>query len=163
MQNMETHFNPTIPSFDPKPLARVFEETTLQHLFERVQQLSEIARILQKTVPQELMQHLQVINIQSDQLILAIDHANWGFTIRYEEESILKALHHYPKYRMLKKIRCRIQLLNTCVEAARIAPPRDPISKTSANILQAAAENIQDPELKNSLLRLAAQQPSHSK
>jgi hypothetical protein len=153
MASMKTHF-------EPKTLYRVFEQIDLHDLFKKAQSLHELNKNFHKVLPPELILHLQVINIDANEIIVATDSANWSLNFRFQESLVLQSLHAaFPQYRNFKKIRCRICPSLDFAKETAPTPKKSsafvPISKQSAKLIQLTADAIKDPRLKKSLLQLA--------
>ncbi len=125
------------------------------HVIQRSQSLITFQVHLAKILPPPLIDHVQVISLNNDRLMLAADSAVWASQLRHRRNAILR--------HMTSLSRNQLQQLEIKVSPLYAPPLIRSINRhlpaAAGQNLERAARSIDDPGLAAALCRLA----SHSK
>ncbi|ERL50716.1 hypothetical protein BJB45_06170 [Halomonas huangheensis] len=119
----------------------------MAHLIEKAQ------NHLREQLSAELAEHLFVGGYESGRLTLITDGAAWLTRLRYEQPRLLQLLHQLPEFQAVTGFHLKVRP----VRPARI-PPRQSrhLSANAGNEVSSCAADVDDPELKRALERLAS-------
>ena len=123
-------------------------------LIQRAKQLNVLNRWLQNRLPEAVRQHVRVVNLAGDTLVLAADNPAWASRLRCLVPELLQPLNNEHGTTGLHRIRVRVAIPQHSIEPRR--PPRPAISEGSAAYLKNVANHTDDPDLKSVLLRLSS-------
>ncbi len=117
-------------------------------------QLARIDQLLKSTLPVAAHQHIQAAHVDDRELVVTSDSPAWSTRLRLHLNDMLYMLDQYTDYGITS---IRIRLLKNRHPAKAETTAKKPVylSELSSQAIEQTAENISDPELKNSLLRLA--------
>jgi hypothetical protein len=136
----------------PRSLQLLLGSGASAGLLEHVHYLQTLNEQLCACVAPDTASHVQVADLNADRLLIHADSAAWATRLRYLAPQILRCLHRVPSLTALRRIDIRV---------SPVAQPATPalhpalLSRTSAAILETAADGIADPALRNALQRLA--------
>jgi hypothetical protein len=120
-------------------------------LVQKARRLADLTTLLRQYLGAPLSDHTWVGAITSDTLVLVTDGSAWVTRLRYQQHEILKLVSHETGL-PLRRLRMRI----TPTQAKSMQTPRRrALSADAARRLEASAADIQDPDLRRALLRLA--------
>jgi len=108
--------------------------------------------VVRQALPAFLSEHCFDCVIKGNGLLIYTDASVWASQIRFYRPDLLDAVRSYP-YAIINHIHIRISVPDL-PKHSRLRNPKTPSGKTIGNI-EAAARTSSDPELSDSLLRLA--------
>lgn len=124
--------------------------------------LAQYTRILDKVLPIECRNHVQVANIRQQNLMLITDSPVWTTRLRQLSPQILQFLHdnNIENTQMIHHIQIstRYQNNDTNKQAAHLkkSQHKPVISEKTSHLLSQSANTIDNQQLKNALLRVAS-------
>lgn len=139
-----------------KSLANILAATNngLQPLFIHAHRLQMLNRTLRGALGEPLGPHVSISNIREDTAIVSAESSAWLTQLKYLAPTVLHILQGQKGFESLRKVQFKVQPDSQTPEDTR--PPRQAsLSPSGANILNSAAEGIQDPDLAEALRRLA--------
>lgn len=141
----------------PLRISKLLKSGAQSRLLARARLLVELDAQLQTLLAAPLQQHCRVLALREPVLVLAADSPVWAARLRFHAPQLVRQF-SLPRSMQLRSIRVRVRPPEV---DATTAPPRKPVGccgHRGAVAIQRAAENISDPELKTSLLKLANRQ-----
>jgi hypothetical protein len=138
-----------------KPITSILQspKNQLNKLVVKVNQLRILNQSLSAILESKLAKHCQIANFENGALTIVADNSSWAARIRYMAPDLMKKLRPRPEFSELKSIRSIIQLNH--IKATKKAPRQKPsLSSNSADLIQSIAQEMENKELKDALLRL---------
>lgn len=119
--------------------------------------LRQLLRITRDAVPAPMRPHVLACAVRDRTLVVFTDTGAWGSQLRFIQPAILDALEQVTGHR-LQQVRFKVQQADS--DPATRAPDRSAtqdreISDRSRAVIESAAAGISDPQLADSLRRLA--------
>jgi hypothetical protein len=137
-----------------RPIQTTFgQRGTLHAISSHARQLESLQRIIQACLNEPLCSHVQLANYRKGLLILQTDSPVWASKLRYLVPELRKQCQLHPSFQSLRDIRILVAPFRA--EPRPVQRPQPRLSAASRQILESTAENINDPGLKASLLRLS--------
>ncbi len=153
MKQMHTyHYNKFAQ--DPHPIKDMLGKSTFQALMRKAQRIQSANALLQGMLPEDLAPYCRLMNIAFDTAVIETSNANIATRLRYMTRELLNSLRYHDFLRNIKKIKVKVHT------PARKKPPQpqrqvNPISGKSGDLIRESAESIDNPSLRDSLLKLA--------
>lgn len=138
---------------DPKPISKLLSDHPLSGLISKAKKIVMLNQIFMQIVPIDMASHCQIINYDNDSIIVEVENAAFATRLRYSERLLIEQLRRYPLIGNLKCLQYRIQKTQPINETS--PTNKKSLTPKSRRIIQDLAENLQSPELKESLLKLA--------
>ena len=123
-----------------------------KNILDKMKLLNGLTKELRAILPEPLSSHCLVANIDEYSITLSTDTSAWSARLRFLEASIRA---HLQKTVGPKDWKIRYRLAAPATNAGRYVPHKANLSEESRNRLAEASESIQDPNLKQILLRLS--------
>ncbi len=138
---------------EPNCISTVIKKDgTLTLLCKKTDLIQSANRILTQILPQPLHEHCQVANINNRVITISTDNAVWATQLRYQHQTITKALQASPNFKQIEFVKIRLSPPKT----QKVKPCRTPLmSATVSDTINASANSVTNPQLKEALLRLA--------
>ena len=134
------------------PCAEILQNAA-QPLLERARRLQRLEQAVLRLLPEDLTAHCSVINLKNETLILGVRSPAWAARLRFVAPDFLRQL------------QCQLSLVASAIDV-RVIPETldiqpvsrkpDGISLCNATLLAQTAEDVDHPELREALYRLAA-------
>jgi len=134
------------------PCAKILQNAR-QPLLKRARSLQRMEQAVLRLLPEDLAGHCSVMNLKREILILGVRSSAWAARLRFAAPELLKQL------------QCQLSL-NVAAIDVRVIPEKldiqpasrkaASISLDNANLLAQTAEDVDHPELREALYRLAA-------
>jgi hypothetical protein len=140
----------------PLRISKLLKSGAQSRLLARARLLVDLDAQLQTLLAAPLQQHCRVLALREPVLVLAADSPVWAARLRFHAPQLIRQF-SLPRSMQLRSIRVRVRPPEVCATTV----PRKPMGccgQRGAAAIQRAAENISDPELKTSLLKLASRQ-----
>jgi hypothetical protein len=132
----------------PTPLGNlIFRHGPLRHWMEDVREQSALLEKLLAQLPPAFRPHCAGVRADGDTLVVFADSPGWATRLRYESPRILPGVG-------FRNLRIRVTPPATAAPQATRGTPTLPA--TAAALLRETAAGIADPDLADTLLRLAA-------
>ncbi|MGY8814519.1 MAG: DciA family protein [Gammaproteobacteria bacterium] len=125
---------------------------TLGNLYSQSLEILKLQKIICDTLGHPLSNHLHLSHVNSDTLLLYTDSPTWAAKIRFSATEIIKIVNQFTSFQKVTTIRVKI---NPSLCIVTDSENRILISSSTADHLEKVAENIDDYEIKSSLLKLA--------
>lgn len=139
---------------DPKSLRECLDTAGLAGLLKRSKEITALSEALAKFLPEALISHYQVLNIEQDTAVLIVDSAAFSTRLRYLMPDLLKELHKISHLSHIDNIYCRVMPKTFEKSAEVIKKIVEPLSSETQDLLEKTAENIKHPKLKAALSKL---------
>ncbi|MEX2524691.1 MAG: DUF721 domain-containing protein [Gammaproteobacteria bacterium] len=133
------------------------KSSDIHSLYRHAQKLINVQKTLNDTLPSPLNEHVTVANLVNDTLTIYTDSAAWAARLRFTIPDMLKSLRQNDKYTSVKTIRIKVQPHEKKPQPSRSFQKLS-ISTDTAILLKHVADTIDDPELRESLLKLSRNQ-----
>lgn len=127
--------------------------STLQDFVKKAESLLQINRYVLSKLDPILAAQCQVTALQDNILILTTHSATFGHQLRFMSPELLSILRQNPKWSALKAIQIKVRPTVEMDESPTLSLKKHPVSHQSANHIQAMAQEISAPKLRQSLLR----------
>ena len=92
-------------------------------------------------------------NIKAEIAVLFVNSSAWATRLRYNIPTILDALNNNLNFKTIKTIRIKVKHPEI-TKSSKIKKPLS-LSKNTAQLLQDTANDINDPELSNCLIKIS--------
>jgi len=131
----------------------------------QAKKLTEFKQLLSNILPIECLKHVEVANIRNQNLMLITDSPVWTTRLRQLSPQILDFIHKNAQKGKNLEIIHHVQISTRYLTAAEtqsqdtksIKQKPMPISQKTAELLSQSANSINDPQLRQALLRMAKQ------
>lgn len=139
------------------PLYKVLlgKKGEVEHLVTQTNELKRLTRLLQAELNPSLAPHCHVARLTPPHLTVVVDSPAWSTRLRYQSTGLLRQLAR--KHQIFQDV-THIEIKIYPARLQRRTPssvPRD-ISPGAATVITDMANSIDDPGLKQALLRLAS-------
>jgi hypothetical protein len=134
-----------------KPLLEIQTGGSSAGLVERALLLQALDRQLRQYLPDDVAGQCSLANVHPDKLVFLTTSSTWKARLRLHEGDLVAAARQ-----------CGLQIDRVVVKVATMQPvspetaSRKPLSNTAREHLRAAAQSIEDPQLRAQLLALAS-------
>ena len=139
------------------PLYKVLlgKKGEVEHLVTQTNELKRLTRLLQAELNPSLAPHCHVARLTPPQLTIVVDSPAWSTRLRFQSPALLRQLTR--KHQIFQGV-THIEIKIYPARLQRRAPPSAPrhISPDAATVITDMAGSIDDPGLKQALLRLAS-------
>jgi len=128
----------------------------------QAKKLDQYTRILQKVLPIECREHVQVANIRQQNLILITDSPVWTTRLRQLSPTILQLIRENSAgdEQIIHHVQISTRYHNNATDEqwqhAEKSRPIPKISEKTAELLSQSANSIDHQQLKDALLRVAS-------
>lgn len=139
-----------LPARSPAALLR--EEKPLRALFNEAQRIDQLQQLLASQLQPAAREHCHVASWREGRLLLIVTDGHWATRLRYQQARLLRQLKGFEAFAGLERIVFKVQPSFT-PSSAPMTEGR--LSTTAAESLQATAETVSDPRLREALERLA--------
>lgn len=121
-------------------------------LYKKANTILEINNKLKKCLDPSLHDYFELANIKNDVATLLVCSSTWATRLRYNIPAILDAFNNQLNLTSIKTIRIKVKKIIPTTDSEK-----EPLSlsKNSAQILIDVANNSEDPELRECLLKLS--------
>lgn len=142
-----------VKRFPAQPMSRLMNIGRLAPLIDRAQLIEGVQEHLHQRLPAELAEHVFVGGFHEGKLTLLTDRAAWLTRLRYEQRLLLELVQQYPGLESTTGLRLKVRPIRPSK-----APMRQPrhLPALAADELNSCAETVEDPRLRDALLRLAS-------
>lgn len=134
------------------------ENHDLQSLFAKVKLLEVLNQKVAACLDVNLVQYCQVANVVNQKLILVAANGSIATQIRFQNQDLLRKLKKDPLLKDIQAIECKVRPVTTN-PATRLPPNTDDnkpfLSHATADIIHAMADAIEDPKIREIMLRIA--------
>lgn len=130
----------------------------VQRMAGRIDDITRLRALWRRVVPAPLCNHTEPLRYEAGALTVRANSPAWGSRLRQQEDDIARRLRAEPMLAALRAITVRVTPPDAApapVAQARHGGPPKP-SAAAAGLLRDLAEHVKDPNLRDSLLRLAA-------
>jgi hypothetical protein len=134
------------------PAALLREAKPLKALFHQAQRLDLLQRLLESQLQPAARAHCRVASWREGCLLLIVTDGHWATRLRYQQRRLLRQLQTHEEFATLTKIQLKVQ--PPTVERHATNPPMT-LSDSAAENIQATADGVRDPRLREALERLA--------
>ncbi|MGD8576364.1 MAG: DUF721 domain-containing protein [Thiohalophilus sp.] len=140
----------------PIPLYKLLrgEKNQLADLVTTARELRQLDNLLSTVLDQPLTDHCRIARYDAETLVIQVDSPVWSSRLRYYIPTLLQELkQNIQSLQGLKSIKLHVAPI---LPAPAEKPPANrEISPAASRDIQAMAEAIEDPDLREALLRLA--------
>jgi hypothetical protein len=137
--------------------AIVTQNSTLRQLFRQAAAYRELGLGIKALLDEPLRRHIQVATVQGDTLILIADSPAWAAKLRYLTSDLRRRIAENTVFPEVRSIRVRVAKSGVPRQPDARRPKR-PLSKLAVEELRCQAESLEDPVLREALLRLILRQ-----
>ncbi|MFT3741503.1 MAG: DciA family protein [Gammaproteobacteria bacterium] len=151
---------PSQSSHIPREAPKTFDKSLrpyrwFQQLQVGCQAYLRLQSAFQKAAPLEYRQHCYPVKYENSHLYLESQQPEWVLRLRFDEKVLVKALGIYSEFRGITRVICTVNPLMVKSQPAIRKP--NPISASSARLIQEMAGDVKDEALKKALLKLGRQ------
>lgn len=126
----------------------------LEGLITHAKRLRRLQGQYQQAVPENLAKNCHVANFQQGQLTLCCQSSAWAMRLRLEKDQLLATLKSVSTFRSIDNIQVITQPASQPIEKKENID-KIPMSPESARAISQMADSMNDPRLRDSLMRLA--------
>lgn len=148
----------------PRPLYKLLqgERTRLADLVTTTRRLRQLNQHLSAVLDVPLTDHCQVARYDTEQLIIQVDSPVWASRLRYYIPTLLQELkQNIPDLQGLKSI--KMHVAPAAPAPVEKSPEKREITPAASQNIQAMAETIDDPALREALQRLGRSRRTEDK
>lgn len=128
----------------------------IAHLVTKAKQLGKLNQEFLKFVPTPVNQHVELANIQGNQIFVIADSPAWAAKLRYMSQTIIPSLNKNIQYfQYVKRISVSSRPVSYPKNTSQKRQQRQ-ISTSAKACLLEMADSLEDGKLKTSLYRLAS-------
>jgi hypothetical protein len=139
----------------PRNLGAFLPVNVLNRVGVRLDEASRLTALWRRYAPAPLVEHVRPIRYATGVLTLDARSAAWASRLRHRQQELLAQLRAEPCFRALRALRIRVRpTAGSPPPAAAPQPTR--LSIQAAQHVSAAAQGIDDPQLRAALARLGA-------
>lgn len=126
----------------------------MQRLLAHARHIDQWSKRLQRILPGPIAANCQVINITDSALVIQVNSSAWATKLRLFVPKLEKAI----KASGLQTVSLKVATPTTAnKKAIEVSEPRQPLTAEASRTISQTAETINDKNLREALLRLAAQ------
>jgi hypothetical protein len=137
--------------------AIVTQNSILRQLFRQAATHRKLDLHIKHLLEEPLRGHIQLAVIRKDTLILTADSSAWAAKLRYQVPELRRQIAENSAFPDIQTIRVTVAKSDASRQRVKYAPLR-PLTKATATELNRQAEALEDPALREALLRLADRQ-----
>lgn len=142
-----------VKRFRAQPINRLLNKGQLAPLIHQSRLIAGVQSYLRQHLPAELAEHVFVGGCHDGELTLLTDRAVWLTRLRYEQRLLLDLIAQYPGMESTTALKLKVRPVRPPSTAIR--QPRH-LPTGAAEELSSCADSVDDPNLRNALLRLAS-------
>jgi hypothetical protein len=139
-----------LPARSPAALLR--EDKPLRALFNEAQRIDQLQQLLASQLQPAAREHCHVASWREGRLLLIVTDGHWATRLRYQQTRLLRQLKAFEVFAGLQRIIFKVQ---PSVGGSSAPVTEGRLSPAAAESLQATAETVSDPRLREALERLA--------
>ena len=132
-----------------------FCSTYLSQIINKVKTLQKCNHLFKDYLDTELATHCEIANLNDNCLIVNVDSAAWLTRLRYLQHELLVKLRQDPVFSQVDLIRWHVQPKHYDGTTNSVSTAKLSMSHGSAHLLASTAASIENPALRDALLRLA--------
>lgn len=129
------------------------KQSPLTELYKKSRAIHKIDQELKKILDPSLQEHFELANINADIAVLLAGSSAWATRLRYNIPAILNALNNQLNLTAVKTIRIKIK--KPAFDHKTSSKKTNILSNKSAQFLNDAANNFNDPEIRACLQKLS--------
>jgi hypothetical protein len=129
-----------------------YRNDTVSALYHHALELIDLQNQLKALLPAPLDSHVAVASCRNGILTVHADSAAWAARLRFEVPAMLEKINETARDAHVQTIRVKVRPPESIREPDH---QKLSLSEDSARLLRDVAESISDPELRDSLLRIA--------
>lgn len=128
------------------------DNSSLQRLVQRAQSIDRLQQLLNQCLQPAAREHCYLASLQEATLTLIVTDGHWATRLRYQQKRLLQQLQQVPEFNQVLRIQFKVR------------PPMQPekaparnidFSEHTGQVIQASAQAISDPTLREAMERLA--------
>lgn len=131
----------------------VTQNSTLRQLIRQALVNKDLEKRFKTYLDEPFRQHVQLVALRTGSLILNVDSSAWAAKLRYLVPDLLRLLNTDAAFPSVQTIRVKVAVSDRSQSAPKTKRV-NPISGSSAVSLQHCADQVNDPALKDALLKL---------
>ena len=139
----------------PRNLGAFLPPELLKGLSVRMDEKTRLAALWRRYAPAAVADHVQPVSCTDGRLTLQTDSAAWASRVRHSQQTLLAGLRAEPGFQHLRELRIRVRPPQSDAPAAARATSPTRLSAQGARCVAAAADGIDDPQLRAALKRLS--------
>lgn len=137
----------------PRPPLEAASDDRLRRLAERARELDALDRLLRQCLPEPLASRTRLANVRQGRLVFLVDAAGIATALRLHTPELVRAAQAAGVEASALTVKVATM---RAAQTATAAPLQPPLSTATQAKLRAAAGHLDDPELRDRLLRLAS-------
>lgn len=134
--------------------AIVTQNSLLRQLFRQAGAHRQLDRQLKDLLEEPLRSHVRVGVMRENSLVLVADSPAWAAKLRYQVPSLHSRIASHSAFPDIQTIRVKTAHSGTPPQRGA-DPPQRPLSKAAAEDVRNQARDLEDPVLREAVLRLA--------
>ncbi len=127
----------------------------LQTVFSKIKALEEINKRVQRYLAPELQKYCQVANFTSYRLVILAANGSIATQVRFLTADLLLAFEKDTVLSKFKEIQCKVRPVAAQGRTARASRAVTKLSTDTAEIVRDIAESIEDPRLRELLIKIS--------
>ncbi len=137
--------------------AIVTHNSLLRQLFREARENRSHSEGIRQLIDEPLRTHVRFALIKDNTLILIADSSAWASKLRYQIANIQRRMEASPEFARVRNIRVKV----AAAEPTTQVPVRraQALSATTAEGIRKQAESIEDPLLREAILKLTSHRP----
>lgn len=127
----------------------------LKFIFDKVRALNLIQEKVQTHLDPVVAKYCQVANLAENRLVLLVANGSVATQIRFMTNELLKKFSQDPSLQHIRQIECKVRPVKTKIREDNKAYQVQPLSVDTAAIVRELADTIEDPKLREIMLRIS--------
>lgn len=132
----------------------------LQTILSKVKAIKSLNQIIIPMLPANLQKYCQIANLSQGVLTILTSNGSAAAELRYHLGDLLKMVRTVPTLKHIREIQSKVSPSSQPVGVERGKTTKrpykpSPLSQATADIMQAMAETIEDPKLRDIMLNIA--------
>lgn len=141
-------------------IGQLLHQGELSELTHQALRLKKINKLLQETLPAELVRDTRAVSFMNSCLLLEISNSSTATLLRYYTPTLLSQIRHHTEFASIASIKQQIKPNSPADMNIQKKPkPRPPYSQKVSLLLNQVADKIQYEPLKQALLKLSEHLP----
>ena len=126
--------------------------STLKGLFHQARVIERMQVLVDSVLEPAAREHCRAASYKDGLLKLLVSDSHWATRLRYQQKRLIRQLQAYSEFATLTKIHCKVQ-----PPLVKNAPPVRKMARSivAAETLMETSKQINDPDLRDALMRLA--------
>lgn len=127
----------------------------LKFIYDKIRALKLIQEKVQKHLDPSLAKHCQVANLANNKLVILVTNGSIATQLRYQSAELLNKFRHDASLQHVREVECKVRTNQLKSNEPVSTYEVERLSEDTAEIVREMAETIEDPRLRDIMLRIS--------